>query len=218
MIEQGKAGRREARNLPGELAADGAARPGDEDSLARDQLAHRRRIQHLARPSQEILDGDRHQGLLGVAVGMMQLGHPRQAGQGHAPRLGDGDELAKPFAIDPVIGQDEALRRLAPGAEPLQHGGRLAERRQDRHAMDAPAHPAAAAIQYADHRIGGGGVAPRHPDEGLGRIAGPHQQHRHGERAGPLAELAQIAVAQQAIAEAGRAQEDDQHEPVDQHR
>ena len=124
----------------------------------------------------------------------------------------------KPFAIDPVIGQHEALRRLAPGAEALQHGGRLAERRQDRHAMDAPADPAAAAIQYADHRIGSGGVAPRHPDEGLGRIARPHQQHRHGERAGPLAELAQIAVAQQAVAEAGRPQEDDQHEPVDQHR
>jgi hypothetical protein len=42
---------------------------------------------------------------------MMQLRHPRQAGQGHAPRLGDGDELAKPFAIDAVIRQDEALRR-----------------------------------------------------------------------------------------------------------
>ncbi len=217
MVEQDQMRRREGGDLARQLAADRAAGAGHQHPPAGDQLAHRGGIQHLARPAEQIFHRYRQQGagprLAGL--GAMQLGQARQPGQRHALGFGDADQTAEIVAIEVVAGEHEALRGAAFARQPLDDAAGRIHAGQHRHAVNMAAEaPAAAGVENAEHGEGGAGRAAHFADEALGRIVGSHQQHRHGQRTLALHQLAEIAVAQQAIADARRAQQEDQHEPV----
>ena len=83
-----------------------------------------------------------------------------------------------------IAGQNEALRRAAVGRQAFDDAARGIDAGQHRHAMDMAAEtPAPAGIENAQYRKGRVRRAAHLADEGLGRVVGAHQQHRHGERA-----------------------------------
>ena len=194
VIEQEQRARPEGRDLPRQLAADGAAGAGDEHAAALHQARHALAVERHLRAVQQLLDADFAELQARRGAFLQQV----VAALGRRVERGDGGRATHRHAV-PVRGVHQPLQRQAlhvPRGEHdqrrqapvlphrFQHRRDLVHGAEDGMAADAPPRLAGAHGEYADHAIAGRSLAGQRPDEQVRAVARADQQHGLRLRAG----------------------------------
>ena len=191
ILDQHDLGRVQRGQLAHQLAADGAAGPGDKHLLAAIGVAQQLQLDRFLRAGQHVFGVDRRgRGSVGDALG--------QTGQGadlDALRLGPTRQRVDAVMVEMGhgLGQQQAARHLGAGHQPVDDGRRIADRTEDRDAVkqqvgavervvDNPHHPVFRLPQMggADEQIAGRVQPDQHHRHPIGRGNGPVAQQLAG--------------------------------------